>query len=100
MSALARKRALVATSNELISNRPPLRMDCVSFTLRRHKNIQHTTDIVGMVDLTRSIPDHSLLRWTMTMNVSVDEFVSQYHYSSYESCFKTKYDAKQLPLVR
>jgi hypothetical protein len=26
-----------------------------------------------------------------------DEFVNQYHYSSDESCFKTKYDVKQPP---
>jgi hypothetical protein len=50
-----------------------------------------------MVDLTRSIPDHSLLSLTMTLNFSVKEFVNQYHYSSDESCFKTKYDVKQPP---
>ena len=65
--------------------------------MSRVNSLIEETDIVGMVDLTRSIPDHSLLRWTMTMNFSVDEFVNQYHYSSYESCFKTKYDVKQLP---
>ena len=65
--------------------------------MSRVNSLIEETDIVGMVDLTRSIPDHSLHSWTMTLNFSVDEFVNQYHYSSDESCFKTKYDVKQLP---
>ena len=60
-----------------------------NFSVSRVDSLIEETDIVGMVDLTRSIPDHSLLSWTMTLNFSVKEFVNQYHYSSDESCFKS-----------
>ncbi|CAG2188857.1 unnamed protein product [Mytilus edulis] len=51
-------------------------------------------DIIGIVDPTRCMPDHSLLSWSMHLNFPVDENTEP---KANAASFKTKYDLGKIP---